>query len=514
MSRFKQMALSYVKVVGRAAQSVVAVVWRLIAAPLRALARQAAVARLIDKVRSKTAPLAHHLNVWRTAWRDEQRQGVVEKPVGRELEFLPAVLEIQDSPPSPLGRTVALTIMAVFLVSIVWATFGKIDIVAVAQGKIIPGDHVKVIQPLESGVVRAIRVREGQAVRKGDLLVELDTTSVAADQERLSNERRSAQVELARLRALLAGKATFTVPAGAEPGFVALQQQMLLDQLQEHRTRTAGARSAIDQRRAAFDGTRANIVKLEATIPLLTQRADGYKKLVEKNLAPRLQFLEIEQQRIEKVQELEEAKHKLTQDAAALVEAEQHLQSLQSEFKKIQLTELSALEIKASSLGQEVIKADQRSQLQLLTASTDGVVQQLAIHTIGGVVTPAQQLMVIVPREHRLEVEAWLENKDIGFVHENQEAEVKIDAFPFTRYGTIDSHVTTLSNDAVPLEKVGLVYAVRLALSRSTMDIDGKRVNLSPGMTVAVEIKTGKRRVIEYFLSPLLKASQESIRER
>jgi hemolysin D len=160
-------------------------------------------------------------------------------------------------------------------------------------------------------------------------------------------------------------------------------------------------------------------------------------------------------------------------------------------------------------------KAETRTGQQTLMAPIDGVVQQLAVHTVGGVVTPAQQLMVIAPREGDLEVEAWIENKDIGFVNSEQDAEVKIEAFPFTRYGVIDGRVLTLSKDAVPIEKVGLVYTARVHLDKSTIRVENdKEVYLSPGMNVTVEIKTGQRRLIEYFLSPLLQAGRESIRER
>lgn len=164
-------------------------------------------------------------------------------------------------------------------------------------------------------------------------------------------------------------------------------------------------------------------------------------------------------------------------------------------------------------MGQATV-SNTRADQQHLTAPIGGVVQQLAVHTVGGVVTPAQQLMMIAPEEGSLEVEAILENKDIGFVNENQLAEIKIDAFPFTRYGTLEGRVVNLSRDAVQIDKVGLVYTARVFLDRASIRIENRAVRLSPGMTVSVEIKTGERRVIEYFLSPLIQAAQNSIRER
>jgi hemolysin D len=184
------------------------------------------------------------------------------------------------------------------------------------------------------------------------------------------------------------------------------------------------------------------------------------------------------------------------------------------EFKSSRLAELASAETRAASLAREVVKAGSRTARQTLTAPIDGVVQQLAVHTVGGVVTPAQQLMVLVPQDQPLALEAWIDNKDIGFVHAGQLAEVKIAAFPFTRYGTVKARLVTVSHDAVPLDKSGLVYAARVSLEHTAMPIDGTWVALSPGMAATVEIKTGTRRLIEYFLSPLFQAGQESVRER
>jgi hemolysin D len=227
-----------------------------------------------------------------------------------------------------------------------------------------------------------------------------------------------------------------------------------------------------------------------------------------------MQYLEVEKERIDKAKELARQEQQLVYDSAALAEAQKHAQTLTVEFKRRWLTELASAESRAASLAREVVKAGHRAEQQTLTAPIDGVVQQLAVHTVGGVVTPAQQLMVIVPQDQPLALEAWIENKDIGFVHSGQPAEVKIAAFPFTRYGTVKAQIVTVSHDAVPLDKSGLVYAAHVSLERATMPVDGTWVPLTPGMAATVEVKTGTRRLIEYFLSPLLQAGQESARER
>jgi hemolysin D len=456
--------------------------------------------------------------VWKAARENERRQPSRILPQGQAAEFLPAVLEIQDAPPSPIGRTILWTIALVFMAGTAWSYIGQIDIVAVAQGKVIPSGYSKVIQPViqqfESGIVAAIHVQDGSVVKKGDVLIELDPTQNRADRDRASNEHRAAKVEAARLRALIAGKATFEAPADGDPQYVLLQQQLLRDQLAEYRARTEAALHLIDQRRAALEATRENIRRLEATVPIEAERAQAYKKLLEDQFVSRMDYLQFEEQRIDKAQELAGQKKKLAQDQAALSEAEKTYQAFVSEFQQSKQAELSATEMKAISLAQEVVKSGQRTELQRLVSPIDGVVQQLAIHTVGGVVTPAQQLMVVVPQDHPVEVEAQVENKDVGFVKEGQAVEIKVEAFPFTLYGTIPGKVLSVSDDAAPIEKVGLVYPARVSLDRTTIQVEGRQVKLSPGMAVTVEIKTGARRLIEFFLSPLLKSVQETARER
>jgi membrane fusion protein, hemolysin D len=458
---------------------------------------------------------SRHWTVWKTAWQVESSQLTdTSAHDGRATEFLPAVLEIQQAPPSPIGRAVLWTILSSVTTGALWTTFGWIDIVATAQGKIIPSGYSKIIQSYETGVIAAIHIQDGQAVKQGDVLIELDSTLNRADRDRASNEYRAAKVEAARLRALIKGQSTFEAPPDAERAYVLLQQQLLRDQFAEYQAKMAAARHLVDQRQAAVEQTQENILRLEAIVPMEVERVEVYKSLLEHEAVSKMDFLQAEEQRIDKVQELAGQKKKLQQDQAAFAEAEKHYRALLSEFQQSKQAELSALETKAASLAQEVTKAGQKAGLQRLVAPINGVVQQLAVHTVGGVVTPAQQLLMVVPQDHPVEVEAQIENKDVGFVKEGQPVEIKVETFQFTLYGTIPGSVLTVSDDAVPIEKVGLVYPTRVSMDRPTMQIEGTQVNLSPGMAVTVEIKTGQRRIIEYLLSPLLKSMKESLRER
>ena len=460
--------------------------------------------------------LLRQLGAWRAAWQIERTVPLVFVPDGKAVEFLPAVLEIQHAPPSPIGRAILWTIILVFATAVTWSSLSRVDIVAMAPGKIIPSGYSKTIQPFETGVIAAIHVQDGQAVRQGEVLIELDATQNGADRDRALNEYRAALVEAARLRALIAGHSTFEVPEEADPQFLVLQQQLLRDQVAELSARVDKSRHLISQRRAALDATKDNIRRLEATVPIEAERAKAYRSLLAQQYVSKMDYLQFEQQRIDRAQELAGQKSKLRQDQAALAEAEQNHHVLLSEFQQSKQTELSVIETKVTSLLQEVRKAGQKTELQRLVSPIDGVVQQLAVHTVGGVVTPAQPLLTVVPQDHPVEVEAQFENKDIGFVREGQPVEIKVETFPFTLYGTIPGKVLTVSDDAVPLdkEKGGLVYASRVSMDRATMQVEGKRIHLSPGMAVTVEVKTGQRQVIDYLLSPLLKSMQESLRER
>ncbi len=458
--------------------------------------------------------LRRHLHIWRIAWQVREASADKKTAKGKELEFLPAVLEIQETPASPLGRTMALVIMLLFVLVLIWAAWGEIDIIAVAQGKIIPSSHSKTIQPLETGVISRIHVHEGQYVNKGDPLIDMDSTSSRADTGRLDNELRTAQVEATRLRALLAGKYEFSMPEGAEKQTFLLQSRLLKDQQREYRSRIASAELQVDQRQAALELAQVNIKYLQETVALLDERSKAMREMLTDKYVSRIKYLELEEQRLEKVQLLAAEKKQWIQNKAALDEAGKQLETIRSEFDKTNREQLSEAQNRIHSLTQELVKARNRTDWQHLVSPIEGIVQQLAVHTIGGVVTPAQQLMIVVPREDKLEIEAWVQNKDIGFVDPEQKVEIKVEAFPFTRYGLIDGKVISLSKDAVPLENVGYVYAARVSMARTSMNTGNKVVELTPGMNVSVEVKTGKRRVIEFILSPLLRGVQETARER
>ena len=436
-------------------------------------------------------------------------------------EFLPAALEVQETPPSPVGRTVIWLIVSFFVIALTWSYFGEIDIVAVAHGKIIPTGRVKVIQPAELGVVRSIHVHEGQWVNEGDLLIDLDRTTSSADHERVRAELESGALDRARLVALLDAldEKRYAVrqlhaDEHIDPGALQTQQRMLESQYLEYRSRQDRTESELRSARAERASIAESVTKLTATLPIVTKRAQALKQLSAKKMASELQYLELEQARIEQAGDLAAERRRLEQ-VDANIQAILDQQAVQrSEFRSQLLQELATVGRNIRSLEQELVKADQRRFLQKIRAPISGQVQQLAIHTIGGVVQPAQELLRIVPADDELQVEAFLQNKDIGFVEVGQTAEVKIEAFPFTKYGVIDGEIVDISDDAIQSEDVGLIYAARVSIARTLMEVGDREVKLSPGMAVSVEVKTGKRRVIEFLLSPIMRGIAEAAKER
>jgi len=256
------------------------------------------------------------------------------------------------------------------------------------------------------------------------------------------------------------------------------------------------------------------ISKLEQTLPIVTKRAATLENLHQKEFASETDYLQAEQERIQNQQDLAAEKQRYRQRKAAGSEVREQVNTHIAQNSGALLTQIADQQRQITALNEEFTKATDLNDKQILYAPVAGRVQELAINTVGGVVTEAQQLMLVIPDEEQLEVEVFLENKDIGFVFEAMPAEIKIHTFPFTKYGVIDAEVANVSNDAIVDEQRGLIYSMQLRMAKNTIAVNGKDVKLMPGMAVTAEVKTGKRRIVEFFLAPLLRAKNESIRER
>jgi len=435
-----------------------------------------------------------------------------------ELAFLPSAIEVMERPASPAARAIALTLCAFFVIALGWAYIGKIDIVAVAQGKLVPLGGLQSIQSLEIGVVRAIHVRDGQEVKKGSLLIELDPTESEVDKGQVVREFVASETESLRLdanlRALDGTPANFVPPANASSHLVRMHREKLKSDLLAHEAQVASYDAEFSRRVAERAAILAEIGKLELTIPLIREREQALRKLIKTGNAPRRQWLEVKQVLIEQQQNLIIHRHRAIEADAALISAQKQRDQLKADARREALSLMVEARNRMNAAELQMRSAQKRERMQQLTAPVDGTVQQLQVRTIGGVVQPAQVLMVIVPKDTVLEADIMVLNKDKGFVTAGQEAQVKLESFPFTKYGTIPGTLKHPSGDAIQDENLGLVYAGRVSLSRNTIRAAGKDVNLTPGMAITIEIKTGKRRIIEFIMAPLLRYQSEALRER
>ncbi|WP_158240638.1 HlyD family type I secretion periplasmic adaptor subunit [Telmatospirillum siberiense] len=487
-----------------------------------------------DAVLMHLEPLRRLAASWRAAWQMERLRPRLSDRTATELAFLPAVLEIVESPASPLGRLTSWIIMVLFASILAWSCLGRVDIHATALGRIIPAGKTKTVAAGEIAIVAAIHVRDGDRVTAGQVLVDLDRIGTEADTARLSREHMELVVTAARLRALLDGKDTFAVEPAA-PELLAVHRQQLAQKQADHRAAQGALHREADEKEAIARGNAAEISRLVQTVPLLEERVRAKETLAAEGYGARNDFLQLKQELVDRRQQLETAREKLAETRAGLANVHQRMAQNEAQFRAEALAQLAEADQKAASLAQELAKAQDRDRQFRLTAPVDGVVQQLSVHAPGAVVSPGQPVVMIVPDAEGIAVEAALPNKDIGFVRPGQLAEIKIESFPFTRYGTVPGTVAVVSSDSVspdadPTRKtaaaqdpastgqskegLGATYAVRLRLDHDSIPADGKDVILTPGMAVTAEIKTGRRTVISYLLDPVLRYGDESFRER
>lgn len=459
-------------------------------------------------------------NTWQQAWRQRKALDAPARSAD-ESEFLPAALALQETPPHPAPRVFLWSIMVFAAIALLWACVGRVDVVAVASGKVVPSGRTKLIQPSEAAVVKAIHVSDGQPVRAGELLLELDPTTAGADVRRGESELLAARIDVARSSAMLQAIASGQAPLGLHGGLedadasqVQDAERWLHGQYQEFRNNLDQADAEIQRRAAEIEAAQAQVASLRKSLPIVTQLAEDYQNMLGEQYVARHEYLDKHQARLDMERQLKVQQASVRQASAAQAEARRRREGVVAQARRSLLDLQQTAGQKVASLQQALAKARYQQARTRLLAPVDGTVQQLAVHTVGGVVTPAQALMVIVPAGQPVEVEALLQNKDVGFVHPGQRVTVKVETFTYTRYGTVQGEVMSVSRDAIEDPRRGLVYSSRIRLASDHLQVNGQPVPLMPGMAVSAEIRTSQRTVIGYFLSPLQQHVQESLRER
>lgn len=468
-----------------------------------------------------------------------------------ERAFLPAALEIVETPASPVGRSIAVLIAVAAVTAIIWASVSKVDIIATAPGRIIPVGQTKIVQPFQAGIVQAIYVADGDHVQAGQPLIILDPTSAEADARRAAQDLMDQELDRARLEGLRAVLATaappvlLDVPMGATAEQIAAANAQMRQQALEEAGKIADIDQQIAEKQSEVQQATATIAKVQTDKPFLSQIAGMRTTLLHDAVGSKLDWLTAEQQLADTGPDIAQAQAQQKAALASVAALQQQRAETAAEYATGVLNDLAQTEQKIGDSTQDLVKADQEVALTTLRAPISGTVQQLMVHTVGGIVTPAQALLTIVPDNRQLMVEASIQNQDIGFVHVGQEAEVKIAAFDFTRYGAIKGTVVSISHDVVdqmpyqPPQDDGYEngadqtgqqgqtgsgataqqphepeYVAHIALTRSSIETQQGLAVLEPGMAVTADVTTGRRTVISYLLSPFVHQIEEAGHEQ
>lgn len=458
-------------------------------------------------------------------------KGIVRRRRAEELEFLPPALEILETPASPIPWSTAWILCFIGLSAIVWAWFGKVDIVATAPGRFIPSGKSKPIQSFAPAKVLSLHVRDGQGVKAGDVLVAMDTSEAAAELRRMSDEKVSLVSDIQRLEAALdedIERVGSVLGAIRAEKILPEHRSLLKSQIDLHAAKLARLTAQHAEIEANVAGSLEQIRRINEIIPLITQRMESVAFLVARELMPKHMLLEVREKLISNQSDLVLQRNRIEQLKEQRKQIDAQRNELIAEYRRSALAELNNLRSSLRGVNQAITIAEKKIDDGRLRAPVDGVVYQLAANAAGAVFQPAQVIMVIVPENETLEIEAALDSKDVGFVDEGQQAEIKVDAFPFTRHGMLKAQVVTVSADsaAAPRQQFNdgnqtqeearrQSYTVRLKLLDSENIVPQSTMQaLKPGMTVAAEIKTGQRRLIEYVFSPLRGKLSEAARER
>lgn len=448
-------------------------------------------------------------------WLDRKSKGDKDKLQREEIEFLPAALEVVETPPSPTGRAVLWTLFVLLAVIFIWVMVGHVDEIAVANGKIIPNGEVKVVQAEDKGVIKSIHVTEGQLVKKGDLLVELDTTMTEADVNNVRHQVAYYRLDIERLLAEQ-GNLPFTAKPqdGLEDQDILYQQNLYNSRMAEYRSKLAIAQSNMMQMQAGLNSAQAGYEKLANLYDIAQEKQSKVEILAEQNAISTFTVLDYQSKSVELAEDMNTQQAEIAKAGWGLVQAQQQIDSVNAEHSKDITAALVEDRKQLASYEEQLKKAEEKNRLSQIVAPIDGRVSQLSVHTDGGIVTAAQAIMQIVPEDTALEVEAWVQNKDIGFIQEGQSAEVKVETFSFQKFGTLNGTITEISPNAVDDKEKGRVYRVLLQLDKDHFQVSGRDVPLSSGMTATAEIKIRQKRIIEFFLDPFRQYQSEALRER
>lgn len=430
-----------------------------------------------------------------------------------ETEFLASILEVTETPPSPVGRLVLWTIVLFLVVAGIWLFVGEVDEVAVAHGRVIPVGNVKIVQSSNKGIIKELNVKEGDYVEKGQPILVLDTTKTQADVDQLRKQVAYYDMTVKRLQAEMNDE-PFVPPVSEDLDQKDIDAQASL--YRSRRTKLAADRertlAIIAQEEASIQSSVATQQKYISLLAVAQEKESRLNQLYEEDAVSYFQLLEARQTRVDYQKSAESMQEEIVKGQAKLAEARNTLATTDSAYRQETMTQLVEAKKQLNTYQEELTKATETNAQSVITAPVSGRINQLSVHTVGGVVSEGQALMMVVPEDASMEVEVYADNKDIGFIELGQKAEVKVETFNFQKFGMLDAEVAEISPDAVSDEKDKEKNAkYRLYLS---LENDESGISLQPGMNVTAEIKIKKKRVIDFFLDPFRQYKDEALRER
>ena len=427
-------------------------------------------------------------------------------------EFTPLLVEIEERPTSPLGRSLLWALLAFITIGLLWLFLAKIDIVVSARGKVVPDGEIKTLQPVETGVISSILITEGQHVKKGQVLMEIDPSVTESDLASKQQNLALLELETDRLNALINDRPFIPNPGCKESAAISTQQLMYISTKSAYEQQRQVLQEQIRQNDEATQTAKADKSRLKQLLASAKEREDRLKEVLD--IIAKKDYEDAKNQRVEYQEQLTMKEHVIAQSNGKLHELNQQLKLTAQEYRNKLLAELTQKSKEATALRTEVETIAFRHSKQHITAPVDGYIGKLLVHTVGGVVTPAEKLVTLIPKDVPLIIKATVQNQDIGFITKGMDVAVKIDTFDFQKYGLINGKVKHIANDAIEDEKLGPVYEISIEPTNTTLKVEGQILPIRAGMSVTAELKVGKRRVIEFFIYPMIKYLDEGLSVR
>jgi hemolysin D len=443
-------------------------------------------------------------------------------------DFSPPLLRIQEKPPAPLAGWMLRVLVLLMAGLLLWAAFGRLDIVAVADGKLVPSSYLKIVQPAEQGIVKEILVKEGEKVEAGQVLIRMDSALTQADVKAIQADYHNKRLALRRIDGQLGGKALAREAKDPAQLYAQVSAQYAAN-VRAYENALAQERALLDKARHDLAAAQATKAKLEQVLPHYVEQEKAFEKLTKDGFAGRILYTDKQRERIEKEQDLRTQESIIRSNQALIEQSEQKTTQITADYRRQLQTERVEVAAQLERASQELAKLSYRNELLELRAPQAGIVKDLATHTTGTVAAPGTILMTLVPEGDRLIAEVWVSNQDVGFVRPGQEAKLKLAAFQFQKYGLLEGRVTHVNADATEAaspntrsDALGgrdrpmgpLAFRTLVDLGAQELSADGRRYALQSGMQVAGEIHLGTRTILEYLLSPVQKAFHEAARER